>query len=187
MGWANDGDMASLTDAVSNFGTAYAATQESLRSNKANITAIQGQLQMLCQALGNGQPPRVSTTTNSAHVADAAVDNNAGATSVVVVATVAVATTVVVLTTTVATRKRTAVAEATIMEAPRTHTAAAAAATMVAAAQQTVADTVTAQATPPHRSNVSKTGTTAAHMVAMWTTTTPARHAPAQKRTTSAR
>ena len=59
MGMANDeDDTASLTDAVSNFGTAYAATQESLRSNTANITAIQGQLQMLCQALGNGQPPQ---------------------------------------------------------------------------------------------------------------------------------
>jgi hypothetical protein len=58
MGLANDdNDMASLTDAISNFGTAYAATQESLRSNTANINAIQGQLQMLCQALGNGQPP----------------------------------------------------------------------------------------------------------------------------------
>jgi hypothetical protein len=48
---------ASLTDSVSNFGTAYAATQESLQSNTANIMAIQGQLQMLCQAIGNGPPP----------------------------------------------------------------------------------------------------------------------------------
>ncbi len=48
---------ASLTDAIFNFGTAYAATQESLRSNMANIMAIQGQLQMLYQAIGNGQPP----------------------------------------------------------------------------------------------------------------------------------
>ncbi len=38
---------ASLTDAVSNFGMAYAATQESLQSNTANIMAIQGQFQML--------------------------------------------------------------------------------------------------------------------------------------------
>ena len=44
-------------DAVSNFGTAYAATQESLQSNTANIMAIQGKLQMLCQAIGNNQPP----------------------------------------------------------------------------------------------------------------------------------
>ena len=48
---------ASLMDAVSNFGTAYAAAQETLRRNMANIMAIQGQLQMLCQAIGNGQPP----------------------------------------------------------------------------------------------------------------------------------
>ena len=57
MGLASNDDTASLTDAVSNFGTAYTATQESLRSNTANINAIQGQLQMLCQALDNGQPP----------------------------------------------------------------------------------------------------------------------------------
>ena len=57
MAVANDDAEASLTDAVSNFGTAYAATQESLQSNTANIMAIQGQLQMLCQAIGNGQPP----------------------------------------------------------------------------------------------------------------------------------
>ncbi len=47
MGLANDDNTASLTDVVSNFGTAYAATQESLQSNTANITTIQGQLQML--------------------------------------------------------------------------------------------------------------------------------------------
>jgi hypothetical protein len=42
-----------LTDAVSNFGAAYPATQESqLTSNKA-INAMQGQIQMLCQALGS--------------------------------------------------------------------------------------------------------------------------------------
>ena len=57
MAATDDDASASLTDAVSNFGTAYAATQETLRSNTANITAIQGQLQMLCQAVGNGQPP----------------------------------------------------------------------------------------------------------------------------------
>jgi hypothetical protein len=47
-----------LTYAVSNFGTAYATTQELLRSNTANILAMQGQLQMLCQAVGTGQPPQ---------------------------------------------------------------------------------------------------------------------------------
>jgi hypothetical protein len=36
----------SLTDAVSNFGVAYATTQESFQSNAANIAAIQGQLQI---------------------------------------------------------------------------------------------------------------------------------------------
>jgi hypothetical protein len=59
MAATDDDALASLTDAVSNFGTAYTATQESLRSNTANIMvmAIQGQLQMLCQAVRNGQPP----------------------------------------------------------------------------------------------------------------------------------
>ncbi len=47
---------ASLTNAVSNFGTAYAAMQESPCSNNASINAMQGQIQMLCNAIGN-QPP----------------------------------------------------------------------------------------------------------------------------------
>ncbi len=53
---ATNDDAESLTDAVSNFGTAYAATQESLRSTTANIAAMQGQIQMLCQVIGVGQP-----------------------------------------------------------------------------------------------------------------------------------
>jgi hypothetical protein len=47
---------ASLTNAVSNFGTAYAAMQESLHNNNTSINAMQGQIQMLCNAIGN-QPP----------------------------------------------------------------------------------------------------------------------------------
>ena len=43
-----------LTDAVNNFGVAYAATQESLRSNNR-------QLQMLCNMIGNQPPPRHGT------------------------------------------------------------------------------------------------------------------------------
>jgi hypothetical protein len=54
---ATNEDTIPLTDAVSNFGTAYAATQELLRSTTANIAAMQGQIQMLCQAVGAGQPP----------------------------------------------------------------------------------------------------------------------------------
>jgi hypothetical protein len=45
-----------LTNAVSNFGAAYATTQERLCNNNALINAMQGQIQMLCNALGN-QPP----------------------------------------------------------------------------------------------------------------------------------
>ncbi len=57
MAATDDDASASLTDEVSNFSTAYATTRETLRSNTATITAIQGQLQMFCQAIGNGQPP----------------------------------------------------------------------------------------------------------------------------------
>ena len=53
----NDASTALLTDAVNNFGAAYSATQESLRSSNATISAMQRQIQMLCNAIGN-QPPR---------------------------------------------------------------------------------------------------------------------------------
>jgi hypothetical protein len=52
----DDASAASLTNAVSNFGAAYTAMQESLRNNNASINAMQGQSQMLCNAIGN-QPP----------------------------------------------------------------------------------------------------------------------------------
>ncbi len=44
----DDASTTSLTDAINNFGVAYAATQESLQSSNATISAMQGQLQMLC-------------------------------------------------------------------------------------------------------------------------------------------
>jgi hypothetical protein len=52
----NNQSTAYLANAVSNFGAAYTATQESLRNNNASINAMQGQMKMLCNALGN-QPP----------------------------------------------------------------------------------------------------------------------------------
>jgi len=55
----DDASTTSLTDAVNNFGVAYAATQESLRSNNATISKMQGQLQMLCNAIGNQPPPNM--------------------------------------------------------------------------------------------------------------------------------
>ncbi len=59
MSATNDDALAqSLTDAVLNFGTAYAATQESLQLITVNILEMQGQLQMLCQAVGISQPLR---------------------------------------------------------------------------------------------------------------------------------
>jgi hypothetical protein len=47
---------ASLTNAITNFGAAYAAMQESLQNNNASINAMKGQIQMLCNAL-DSQPP----------------------------------------------------------------------------------------------------------------------------------
>ncbi len=47
---------ASLTYAVSSFGAAYATKQDSLHSNNASINPMQGQIQMLCNAISN-QPP----------------------------------------------------------------------------------------------------------------------------------
>jgi hypothetical protein len=41
---ATNKDAESLTDAMSNFGRAYAITQESLRSTTTNIAAMQGQI-----------------------------------------------------------------------------------------------------------------------------------------------
>jgi hypothetical protein len=46
----------SLKDVVLNFGTAYSHTEVLLRSDTANILIMQGQLQMLCQVVGTGQP-----------------------------------------------------------------------------------------------------------------------------------
>jgi hypothetical protein len=48
----------SLTDDVSNFGAAYAATQENLCNNNASINAVQGQIQMLYNAIGKQAPCR---------------------------------------------------------------------------------------------------------------------------------
>jgi hypothetical protein len=59
-----------LTDAVSNFVAAYATMQESLCNNKASINAMQGQIQMLCNALGNQPPagmPQYPQQTNQGH------------------------------------------------------------------------------------------------------------------------
>jgi hypothetical protein len=62
----------SPTNTVSNFGMAYAAVQESLRNNNASINAVQGQFQMLCNAIGN-QPPagmlQYPQQTNQGHQA----------------------------------------------------------------------------------------------------------------------
>jgi hypothetical protein len=49
----DDASAASLTNAVSNFGRAYAATQESLCNNNTSINAVHGQIQMLCNIISN--------------------------------------------------------------------------------------------------------------------------------------
>jgi hypothetical protein len=48
-----------LTNAVSNFGAAYVATQESQRTNNKAINAMQVQIQMLCQVLCSHPPPNM--------------------------------------------------------------------------------------------------------------------------------
>jgi len=166
MAATDDNASASLTDAVSNFGTVYTATQESLRSNTANIMAIQGQLQMLCQTVRNDQPPpgvinyqqhpRGGCGLGQQHGC-----NNGGGGSY---------------------------GGGRYNGGGRTRRAAVA--TMVVAAQ-TAADTALATRTQaanlPRQSSVSTTGTTAARMVVTWTTTTPVQHAPAQGETINAR
>jgi hypothetical protein len=52
-------NISALTDAVSNFRVAYAATQESQCTNNKAINAMQVQIQMLCQALGSNPPPNM--------------------------------------------------------------------------------------------------------------------------------
>jgi hypothetical protein len=66
---ATKDNSSTLTDAVSNFGAAYAATQESQRTSNKAINAMQGQIQILCQALGSHPPPKhdaLSPTTGCA-------------------------------------------------------------------------------------------------------------------------
>ena len=60
---ATNDDAESLTDAVPSFGRAYAATQELLQSTIANTVAMQGQTQMLCQAIGSGAA-KINFTVN---------------------------------------------------------------------------------------------------------------------------
>ena len=50
-----------LTDAVSNFSMALAATQETLRTNNATITVMQIQPQMIFQTLGSQLPPGMAS------------------------------------------------------------------------------------------------------------------------------
>ncbi len=59
-----------LTVTVSNFGVAYTAMQESLPNNNTSINAMQGQIQMLCNAFGNQPPagmPQYPQQTNQGH------------------------------------------------------------------------------------------------------------------------
>jgi hypothetical protein len=78
-----------LMDAVSTFGTAYAATQESFWSNATNIAAIQGQLQMPVRQLALASCP---SNSHDAPRMDATAANNAAETTMaaLVAATAAV-------------------------------------------------------------------------------------------------
>jgi hypothetical protein len=56
----NDGSIASYGDSLANFGAAYAATQETAKSQADSLAAIQAQLaglQQFCMAVGQQQPP----------------------------------------------------------------------------------------------------------------------------------
>jgi hypothetical protein len=76
MAATDDDTSASLTDAVSNFGTAYAATPES--SDPTGPTSWRHKGNFKCSAkpsaMASPLPLQASSTTNSAHVADTAVD-----------------------------------------------------------------------------------------------------------------
>ncbi len=56
---ATKDNSSALTDAVSNFGVAYAVTKESQGTSNEAINAMQVQIQMLCQALGSHPPPNM--------------------------------------------------------------------------------------------------------------------------------
>ncbi len=63
----NDDSVASYGELIANFGAAYAAKQESVKSQGATIMSMQGQMQAMqqyCMALGQ-QPPLASTRHSS--------------------------------------------------------------------------------------------------------------------------
>jgi hypothetical protein len=56
----NGGSIASYGESLANFGAAYAATQETVKSQADSLSAIQAQLaglQQFCMAVGQQQPP----------------------------------------------------------------------------------------------------------------------------------
>ncbi len=177
MAASNNGASAHLlTDVVLNFGTAYATTQEPLQSNATNIAAIQGQLQMLCQA--------VSTGSNNTPRMDAAGAKNAAKT--MAAATVATVSTVVATTMAVvvaATAMAVAATVAVAGVAMQTAVVVAMAATMATA----VATGAIRPQAAPHQQSDTRSGTTASPMEVTLTTTTPVLHVLAQVRTTNVR
>ena len=57
-----DASIASYSESLTNFGAAYAATQESMKSQATNMAAIQGQLtniQQFCMGVGQQPPPNI--------------------------------------------------------------------------------------------------------------------------------
>jgi len=58
----DDASIASYTESLANFGAAYAAMQESMKSQATTMAAMQGQLtniQQLCMAVGQQPPPNI--------------------------------------------------------------------------------------------------------------------------------
>jgi hypothetical protein len=58
----NDAAIASYSKSLANFGAAYAATQESMKTQATTMAAMQGQLtniQQFCMAVGQQPPPNI--------------------------------------------------------------------------------------------------------------------------------
>jgi hypothetical protein len=58
----NDASIASYSELLANFGAAYTATQESMKTQAATMAAMQGQLtniQQFCMAIGQQPPPNI--------------------------------------------------------------------------------------------------------------------------------
>jgi hypothetical protein len=66
----NDAAIASYSKSLANFGAAYAATQESMKTQATTMAAMQGQLtniQQFCMAVGQQPPPNIYAPPQQQH------------------------------------------------------------------------------------------------------------------------